>query len=99
MDRSGKRFIEVNEYNTTKTCCICNHQEKKAPHIREFVCSQCKRPLSRDINSSVNIAKKANILSGSDYVNWELSQVTYTAKWDYRKSRIQFAGYVTQKVA
>jgi putative transposase len=97
--KSGKHYLEINEHNTTKACCICHHLEKKNPTIRDFICTNCQRQLSRDINSSVNIAKKANLLSGSDYDTWDLSQVTYTAKWNYRRCNIKFAGYVTQKVA
>ncbi len=99
MTKSGKYFVSINEHNTTKACCICHHLEKKDPSIRDFICTNCHRQLSRDINSSVNIAKKANLLSGSDYVTWDLSQVTYTARWNYRKCEVQIAGYVTQKVA
>ncbi len=93
MNRSGKQYSKVNEKNTTKTCCICGHKEKKNPSIREFVCPSCMNKIGRDINSGVNIAKKDNLLSGSDYVKWELSHVTYTAKWNYRKTKILLAGY------
>ena len=99
MMRSGKQYLKIDEYNTTKACCICHHLEKKDPTIRDFICTNCHRQLSRDINSSVNIAKKANLLSGSDYDTWDLSQVSYTARWNYRKCKIQFAGYASQKVA
>ncbi len=95
MKRSGKQYIKIDEHNTTKECCICGHNEKKGPHIREFTCKKCNSKLNRDFNSSINIAKKEKLLSGSDYVNWELSHVTYTAKWDYRQSRILFTGYAS----
>jgi hypothetical protein len=45
------------------------------------------------------MASKNNLLSGSDYVDWELSHVTYTAKWDYMKAKILFTGYETEKSA
>ncbi len=64
MIRSGKQFKLVDEHETTKVCSICGHSEKKNPSIREFVCRNCGRHLNRDINSSINIAKKGNILSG-----------------------------------
>ncbi|ERJ10967.1 zinc ribbon domain-containing protein, partial [Haloplasma contractile] len=94
-----KAYKQVNEYNTTKACCMCGHKKKKNPDIREFRCENCNHRLNRDINSSVNIAKKETLLSGSDYVNWDLSHVTYTAKWNYRQSRILLTGYATQNVA
>lgn len=95
MTKSGKHYKMVNERNTTKSCCICSHQKVKDPSIRQFKCERCHTSIHRDINSSINIAKKAKLLSGSDYVKWDLSQITYTAKWDYRKSKILFAGYVS----
>ena len=90
MSKSGKAFQCIDEKDTTKTCCICGNQEKKQPNIREFICDKCKHHLNRDINSSVNIAKKTNVLSGSDYVNWELSQITYNTEWDYKLSCVYF---------
>ena len=99
MKRSNKGYILADEHNTTKECCICGHIEKKEPSIREFTCKKCHRHLSRDINSSVNVAKKSIKLSGSDYVTWELSHVTYTARWDYIKCRVLLAGYASQNVA
>ena len=91
MIRSRKKFIKVNERGTTKTCCICGHKERKGPEIREFICSNCKRELNRDINSAVNMAIKAKLLSGSDYKEWDLSCPLYTAKWSFRKSKVLFA--------
>lgn len=35
-------------------------------------CPKCKRALGRDINSAVNIVKKAKLLSGLDYLAWDL---------------------------
>jgi len=93
MNKSGKHYEEINEFNTTKTCSICGHKKKKDPSIRGFICENCHRQLNRDINSSINIAKRRKLLSGTDYVRWELSHVTYTAKWNFRDSKIRFAGY------
>ena len=58
-EKEGKYFIEVNEKNTTKECCICGDMEKKEPNMREFTCKNCGTKLKRDINSAVNIGKKA----------------------------------------
>ena len=81
MLRSGKTFSLVDEADTTSKCSICGYKEKKAPSIREFICHKCYHRFNRDINSGINIAKKDNILSGSDYVGWSLSKPTYTVKW------------------
>lgn len=97
IERSGKHYSKVDEKDTTKTCCICGNKEKKDPQIREFTCQKCKTKLSRDINSSVNIAKKDKLLSGSDYVDWVLSNSTYTAKWNFKKSKILFTGHTLEK--
>ncbi|WP_200804917.1 RNA-guided endonuclease InsQ/TnpB family protein [Anaerosalibacter sp. Marseille-P3206] len=97
MERSGKHYSKVDEKDTTKNCCICGNKEKKDPQIREFTCQKCKTKLSRDINSSVNIAKKDKLLSGSDYVDWDLYNSTYTAKWNFKKSKILFTGHTLEK--
>lgn len=97
MKRSGKSFSKVDEKNTTKECCVCGHMEKKDPSIREFICPGCNNKLHRDINSAVNIAIKNKLLSGSDYVNWELSHAAYTGKWDFRITNILFTGYASEK--
>jgi Transposase and inactivated derivatives len=88
MTRSGKTFSLVDEKDTTSTCCICGNKEKKDPSIREFTCILCNHSLNRDINSGINIAKKDKILSGSDYVGWELSKPTYTAKWSLTDGKV-----------
>lgn len=33
----------------------------------------------------------------SDYVDWDLYNSTYTAKWDFKKSKILFAGHTLEK--
>jgi len=42
----------------------------------------------RCLNSGVNIAKRDNLLSGSDYVGWILSKPTYTAKWNLTNGKV-----------
>lgn len=58
MTKEGKIYTLVNEKNTTKECCICGHEEHKAPNIREFTCVNCNTHIIRDVNSAINIAKK-----------------------------------------
>ncbi|PEA53911.1 hypothetical protein CON64_14965 [Bacillus pseudomycoides] len=72
-------IINVDERDTTKTCCVCGHKEKKAPSIRVFICVSCKTTLMSDNNASVNIAKKQFFL-----------QDTYFSKL----STFTHAGYV-----
>ena len=91
MERSGKTCSVVDERDTTKTCFICGHKEKKNPSIREFTCSKCETHLGRDINSAINIAKKDSLLSGSDYLEWSLGSPKYTIGWSYVTSKLLFA--------
>ncbi|MFX0204506.1 MAG: RNA-guided endonuclease InsQ/TnpB family protein [Candidatus Hodarchaeota archaeon] len=55
----GKRVIEIDETDTTKTCSFCGHK-KKVLHLSEriFHCEVCKVILDRDRNSAVNIMKR-----------------------------------------
>ncbi|MFQ6041417.1 MAG: RNA-guided endonuclease InsQ/TnpB family protein, partial [Candidatus Poribacteria bacterium] len=92
MNRSGKQYTKVCEKDTTKTCCICGLKEEKEPSVRFFICPNCHSLLARDINSAVNIAKKENLLSGSDYEGWDLSSPSYTVQWDFSKCELLFAG-------
>lgn len=87
QQKSGKYYQEVEEINTTKACCICGHLEKKKPDIRIFTCKQCGNTINRDINSSVNIAKKGNkSLPGSGYM--DLKEPMYTVLWRFRQSKL-----------
>ena len=96
MRKSGKTFSLVDEKDTTSTCSVCGYREKKDPSIREFTCPKCNHIFNRDINSGINIAKKDKILSGSDYVGWDLSKPTYTAKWNFTDGKVLFAGCITK---
>jgi len=91
FERSNKHGAIVDETGTTKTCCICGHEEKKDPSIRIFVCTECGTNLSRDINSAVNIAIKDNLLPGSGHADWDLSQPACIAGWNYQQCKIEKA--------
>jgi len=85
MQRSGKTFIEVDERNSTATCCKCGDFEKKSPEIREFTCKNCSAHLSRDINAAVNHGLKSGLLPGSGWQEWNLSipdQIVHWNPWD-----------------
>jgi len=86
--KSARQFEIIGEENTTSDCCICGYREYKDPSIREFDCKGCGTHLYRDANSAVNIALRAKlILSGSDYLGWDLSRPLYTVYWDPFKCR------------
>lgn len=44
-----------------------------------------------------NKEKKDKLLSGSDYVDWNLYNSTYTAKWNFKKSKILFTDHTLEK--
>lgn len=88
-EKEGKYYLMVNERNTTKECCVCGHQEKKTPEIREFTCKKCNTTIMRDSNSSVNIAKKANFILDIDKYKDKLNKFTYKGEVLYgRKVQI-----------
>ena len=88
-EKEDKYYLMVNEKNTTKDCCICGHQEKKSPEIREFTCKSCNTTIMRDSNSAVNIAKKANYYLDIEKYKNKLSIFTHTGEALYgRRAQI-----------
>ena len=59
--KSGKQYLEYNEYNTTKECSYCNTLNEKSipPTIRKWQCISCNKELLRDENSAINGFKKS----------------------------------------
>ena len=57
-DREGVPFIEVNPWNTSKTCFECGAINKALKSEIEWRCQQCGTSHDRDINAARNIAKK-----------------------------------------
>ena len=54
----GRKFVEVNSKNSTKTCSICGSLTGPSGwgglSVRHWVCSACGAVLDRDINSAIN---------------------------------------------
>jgi putative transposase len=75
--REDKFYIIANERNTTKDCCVCGHQEKKAPDVRKFTCQNCGTTILRDSNSAVNIGKKAEYFLDIEKHKDRLDTLTY----------------------
>jgi len=85
--KNDGHYEKFEERDTTKTCCICGHQEKKEPSVRNFTCVNCGETLHRDLNSCVNIADKAKkILPRSGYIGVE--NPIYTVWWDYKQGKV-----------
>lgn len=53
----GKRTIENDERDTSKTCCLCGKKKDMPISIRQYVCD-CGNNIDRDKNSAINIMIK-----------------------------------------
>uniref|UniRef100_A0A7C3SN91 Transposase n=1 Tax=Dictyoglomus turgidum TaxID=513050 RepID=A0A7C3SN91_9BACT len=56
--REGKDFFEINEVNTTKTCCVCGTLRSMRLSDRTYRCRTCGNVMPRDINSAFNLLKR-----------------------------------------
>ncbi len=54
----GVPVIEVSPRNTSKTCSKCGYVYKNFKNQRLFHCSKCGSIIDRDLNASINIARK-----------------------------------------
>lgn len=84
-EKEERYFLEVNEKNTTKECCICGDMEPKGPEVREFICKKCGTKLKRDINSAVNIGKKAGYCLDMERYKEEWRAFSYQGSIRYGK--------------
>jgi putative transposase len=46
------KYIEVNEYCTSKTCSICGEYKKDLGGKKVYECNNCNNKIDRDINGS-----------------------------------------------
>lgn len=53
----GKKVIKIDEYNTSKMCCVCGKLHKMKINKRIMKC-ECGNEIDRDINSAINIMKR-----------------------------------------
>ena len=89
-EKYDKRVLVTNEAFTTQTCHRCGTRRKITPEIRTYTCYNCNLKMHRDINSAVNIGKKANILSYSDYSNQGFPKMLYYVDYSICKQRLFF---------
>ena len=54
----GVPVIEVSPRNTSKTCSKCGYVYKRFKNQRIFHCPKCGLVIDRDLNASINIARK-----------------------------------------
>ena len=52
---SGKKLIELDERNTSKTCSRCGHMQPMPLWKRMYHCAECELVMDRDENSAINI--------------------------------------------
>lgn len=58
----GINVFKVNPRNTSRTCSVCRHFDKKnRKNQAEFVCQACGVRMNADVNAAVNIAARAEI--------------------------------------
>ena len=48
-------IVEVSEYLTSKTCCVCGNINDNLGASKTYNCDRCKIIIDRDINSAINI--------------------------------------------
>lgn len=84
MTKSSKSFIKVAEKDTTKICCVCGDKKKKTPDIREFTCKKCNSFFLRDVNSTVNIAKKVDLVPN----NLNLDKIDKVGTFIFKQQRL-----------
>jgi IS605 OrfB family transposase len=60
----GGRYFEVDEANTTRTCCVCGcitgPEGRKGLSVRQWECVECGAVHDRDVNSAILIARRAH---------------------------------------
>jgi len=60
--RSGVRVISVDPRNTSRTCAVCGHCDKRnRPDQAHFRCLSCGHTAAADTNAAVNIARVAAV--------------------------------------
>lgn len=84
LKKKGKLFKLVDERNTTQRCCICGNEEYRDPHKRSFCCKQTGEFVIRDLNASINIARKA----GFEVNNPIVDSILFTYMFDFKKSQL-----------
>ena len=55
---SGTKYMEIDEYCTSKCCSCCGNFKKDLGKNKIYECKKCDLVLDRDINASINILMK-----------------------------------------
>ncbi len=54
----GCKYVEVNEYETSKRCHQCKERNETLGASKVFNCTNCKITIDRDVNAAINIKLK-----------------------------------------
>ena len=61
--RDGVPVVLVDPRNTSRTCSVCGHCEKKNRKSQaEFVCKACGHSMNADFNAALNIAARGEVM-------------------------------------
>ena len=58
--------------------------------MRAYSSNNCNVEMHRDIDSAINIGKKANILSCSDYSTYDFPKVLYHVEYSRNNQKLSF---------
>jgi len=84
----GNRLEIIDESNTTKMCCCCNHLQTMDLSDRTYNCNNCKLVLERDTNSAINI-----------YHKFYQSQLDPKLSRDHKRSQLEALRFQYLKVS
>ncbi|WP_457612795.1 transposase [Methanocaldococcus sp.] len=54
----GVPVVDVSPRNTSKTCSRCGYVNRRLKNDRIFVCPKCGLKIDRDLDASINLARK-----------------------------------------
>jgi putative transposase len=88
-ESAGAEFIEVDPRGTSQICSKCSKEVEKSLAIRIHKCSYCKLEIDRDLNSAINILKKATAGRAESYA---CGDMTSTSCLEQKASQFKEAG-------
>jgi len=79
-EKQGIKTIEINEYNTSKTCSICYSKDTKRPYKKNYslsYCKNCGKIMNSDVNACYNIARRC--MKNKSFHVWASDEPASTA--------------------
>ncbi len=84
-ESAGKKVIEVDARNTSKTCSNCGNIQETPLSERTYVCNRCGMQKDRDYNASINILNRATAGHAGSHAQGDMASAVQQAS----KSRIE----------